>query len=123
MLSCVERLRCRRPHDRVRVDESATNDVDDGSLVSLERRLVGVRHDLRERKADSFALATVRRRDRLLEDGDDLAEHGFSELAASLGETAGSSLENVGELRTNEQSRRPDSPRAVRYQDSPASAR
>jgi hypothetical protein len=81
-----------RADDGIRVDQGASDDVDDHAFVRLERCLVRVRHDFREREADSLSLASIRSRHRLLQVGDDFSEDGLSELAAGIGKASSSSL-------------------------------
>lgn len=92
LLSDVERLSSSRANGGVRIDERSSDDLDDCTLVRLQRGLCRVGHDLGEGEADSLALATVGRRHSLLKDGDDLSEDSFSELARRIGEGPGRGL-------------------------------
>lgn len=92
LLGDVEGLGSSSANSGIRVDKGAANNVDDGALVSLERRLGGVGHDLGESEADSLALATLGRGHGLLENGDDLSKDSLSELARGVGESPGGGL-------------------------------
>lgn len=86
LLRDIESLRGRRADSRIRVHKSGPDCSDDGILVSLERRLAAVGHELGERQADTFALTAVVRGHRLLQDGNDLAQDSFAEPTARVGE-------------------------------------
>jgi hypothetical protein len=86
LLRDIESLRGRRTDSRVRVHKSGPDCSDDSILVSLERRLAAVGHELGERQADTFALTSVVRGHRLLQDGNDLAQDSFAKPTARVGE-------------------------------------
>jgi hypothetical protein len=114
LLSNVERLSGGGTNSRVRVDKGGADGGDDGVLVSLERRLGGVGHELGESKADTLALATVGGTHRLLKDRDDLAENRLSETTASVGQAAGGGLRGRKES-VREVGRRPEEKRTSRW--------
>lgn len=92
LLSSIESLRGSTPNDRIRVDQSASNDFDDGAFVRFELRFRRVAHDLREGETDTFPLTSIGRGHCFLQNRNDFSQDCFSQLSTSLGETTSGGL-------------------------------
>ena len=92
LLGGIESLSGGGSNHGIRIDQSTSDDFDDGSFVRFELGFRGVAHDLGEREADTFSLTTIDRRHRFLQNRDDFSENGFSQLSTCFGETTSSGL-------------------------------